>query len=248
MLILNGKIFNPASKAEDDMTVARQHYLECVKDIREKFGKYGYVKIIRRKPQKRNEGGHLEPTPMIIFPCKVHTNVQFSVKTPTDVRDAFGGLETWEYSSGTPVKKDNDYHSTPRSIKFTTQERVLYLDKDMDLIYFLLFKSPHIFYNEAVTKYNKRSSGSLTVDDREQRERIIAEGRKDAAELNAAIYGDQTSPLFEASTLRATAAAWGIEDALSETMTEDEARNALYSNVLAQQATKERTLQGKGHR
>jgi hypothetical protein len=245
-LLLNGKLFNPSSTAEDEMTIARQHYSECVKDIREKYGKYGYVKIIRRRPRKRNESGYWEPTPAIIFPARVHTNVQFPSKATTAERDRSGGLESWEYSSSTPVKKDGEYRARPGSFKFTMEENVYYLDKDMDLIYFLLMKSPQVFYPEAVNKYGKRAGGSLTVDDRDTRERIIAEGRKDAARLNTCVYGDQTSPLFEESALRATAAAWGIEGALSDTVSEDELRNLLYSSVIAQQATKEKTLQGKG--
>jgi hypothetical protein len=245
-LLLNGKLFNPTSTAEDEMTIARQHYSECVKDIREKFGKYGYVKIIRRRPRKRNESGYWEPTPAIIFPARVHTNVQFPSKATTAERDRSGGLESWEYSSSTPVKKDGEYRARPGSFKFTVEENVYYLDKDMDLIYFLLMKSPQVFYQDAITKYGKRAGGSLTVDNKDERERIIAEGRKDASRLNSAIYGDQTSPLSEESVLRATAAAWGIENSLSPSMTEDELRNLLYQDVMAKQASKEKTIQGKG--
>ena len=245
-LILNGKLFNPASNADDEMVLARQHYLECIKDLREKFGKYGYVKIIRRKPRKRNESGYWEPTPMIIFPAKVHTNVQYPSKASVADRDKYGGLETWEASQSSPVRKDDEYHATPRSFKFATEEKIYFLDKDADIIYFLLYKSPQVYYPDAVNKYGKRPGGALTVDNREERERIIAKGRKDAARLNTAIYGDISSPLYEASVLRATAAAWGIEGALSETMDEDEIRNALYADVIARQQTKEKTTQGKG--
>jgi hypothetical protein len=245
-LILNGKLFNPASNADDEMVLARQHYLECVKDIREKYGKYGYVKVIRRKPRKRNESGYWEPTPMIIFPAKVHTNVQFPVQAKAADKDKYGGLETWEISMSTPLRKENEYRARPASFKFTMEEKVLYLDKDMDEIFYLLYKSPHVYYPDAVNKYGKRAGGSLTVDNRDERERIIAEGRKDAAKLNTAIYGDATSPLSEESVLRATAAAWGIENALSLTVSDDELRNTLYQDVMAKQASKEKTIQGKG--
>jgi hypothetical protein len=245
-LILNGKLFNPASNADDEMVLARQHYLECVKDIREKYGKYGYVKVIRRKPRKRNESGYWEPTPMIIFPAKVHTNVQFPVQAKAADKDKYGGLETWEISMSTPLRKENEYRARPASFKFTMEEKVLYLDKDMDEIFYLLYKSPHVYYPDAVNKYGKRAGGSLTVDNRDERERIIAEGRKDASRLNSAIYGDQTSPLFEESALRAAAAAWGIENALSETVSDDELRNTLYTNITAQQSNKEKVLHGKG--
>jgi hypothetical protein len=245
-LLLNGKLFNPSSTAEDEMTIARQHYSECVKDIREKYGKYGYVKIIRRRPRKRNESGYWESTPAIIFPARVHTNVQFPSKATTAERDRSGGLESWEFSSSTPVKKDGEYRARPGSFKFTMEENVYYLDKDMDLIYFLLMKSPQVFYQDAVNKYGKRAGGSLTVDNRDERERIMAEGRKDAAKLNFAIYGDATSPLSEESVLRATAAAWGIENALDPAVSDDELRNTLYANIMAQQATKEKSLHGKG--
>jgi hypothetical protein len=245
-LILNGKLFNPASNADDEMVLARQHYLECVKDIREKYGKYGYVKVIRRKPRKRNESGYWEPTPMIIFPAKVHTNVQFPVQAKAADKDKYGGLETWEISMSTPLRKENEYRARPAAFKFTMEEKVLYLDKDMDEIFYLLYKSPHVYYPDAVNKYGKRAGGSLTVDNRDERERIVAEGRKDAAKLNFAIYGDATSPLSEESVLRATAAAWGIENALDPAVSDDELRNTLYANITAQQATKEKVLHGKG--
>lgn len=246
MLILNGKLFDPASKMEDDMVAARYHYLECVKDLRNKFGKYGYVKLVRRKGMKINPSGYLEPVTMIIFPAKVHTSVQFATKTTAKDKDQYGGMETWAFSAETPIKKDGEYQCVPKSIKSTTYEWLLDLEKDIELIYFLLFKSPTVYYPDAINKYGKRKSGELVIDDKDEREARIAEGRKAASRLNHAIYGDQTSPLYETSTLRSAAAAWGVEGALNEAATEDEVRNMLYADVERQQKAKESTGVGKG--
>lgn len=245
-LILNGKLFDPSSKAIDEHVAARAHYTECVTEVRKKYGKYGYVRVTRRKPIKRNPTGLTELVPMIIFPAKVHCNVQFATTAKQEDKDKYGGMETWAYSMNIPRKSDNEYTPSPASIKFVTQERTLLLDRDMELIYYLLFKSPHVFYPEAVNKYGKRQGGVLVVDDKDAREKIIAEGRKDAAKLNTAIYGDASSPLYDEATLRATAAAWGLEDALSEKITDDELRNKLYADVSNKQAFKEKNGQGKG--
>jgi hypothetical protein len=246
MLILNGKIFNADSQAEDSMKTARQHYLECVKAIREKYGKYGYVKLVRRKPIRRNPSGLLEPIPMIIFPAKVHTNAQFATKTSQADKDKFGGMETWEYSAATPLKKEGDYRANPKSMKFPTQEKTFSLTSEMDLIYFLLYKSHLVYYPEAIQKYGKRSGGELMVDDKDERERIVAEGRKSEAKLNHAIYGDQESPLYDENSLRSIAAAWGVEAALDERVTADEVRNLLYEDVLQKQRKREKDKKGKG--
>jgi len=246
MLILNGKIFDPSSRLEDDMTAARAHYLECVKQLRNKFGKYGHIKLVRRKGLKINPSGLYEPVPMIIFPAKVHTSVQFATNATAKDKDQYGGMETWAYSAESPVKKDNEYQAVPRSIKVATYEMVLDLEKDVEFIYFLLYKCPQVFYPEAVNKYGKIKKGELIIDDKDEREARIADGRKAAAKLNHAIYGDKTSPLFEASALRATAAAWGIEGALSEKATEDEVRNNLFADVERQQKAKESTGTGRG--
>ena len=246
MLILNGKIFNADSQAEDSMKTARQHYLECVKAIREKYGKYGYVKLVRRKPIKRNASGLLDPIPMLIFPARVHVNAQFATKTSQADKDKFGGMETWEFSLATPIKKDGDYRSNPKSMKFPTQEKTYSLNSEMDLIYFMLYKSHQVYYPEAVQKYGKRSGGELMVDDKDERERIVAEGRKSEAKLNHAIYGDQESPLYDENSLRSIAAAWGLESALDEKVTPDEVRNLLYEDVLQKQRKREKDKKGKG--
>jgi len=246
MLLLNGKIFDPASKQEDDMVAARYHYLECVKQLRNRFGKYGYIKLVRRKGLKINPTGLYEPVPMIIFPAKVHTSVQFATNASTKDKDAYGGMETWSYSAENPLRKDGEYQCVPKSIKVATYELLLDLEKDIEFIYFLLYKCPQVYYPEAVNKYGKRKSGELMIDDKDEREARIAEGRKAASKLNNAIYGGKESPLFEESTLRATAAAWGIEGALSATATEDEVRNHLFADVEKQQKAKESTGTGRG--
>jgi hypothetical protein len=246
MLLLNGKIFDPASKLDDEMVAARAHYLECVKQLRNKFGKYGQIKLVRRKGLKKNPTGLYEPVPMIIFPAKVHTNVQFASNATGKDRDQYGGMETWSYSAENPVRKDGEYQCVPKSIKVATYELALDLEKDIELIYFLLFKCPQVYYPEAINKYGKIKKGELIIDDKDEREARIAEGRKAAAKLNHAIYGDKTSPLFEVSTLRATAAAWGVEGALSEKATEDEVRNNLFADVERQQKVKETTGTGRG--
>lgn len=239
MLILNGKLFDPAIKQDDGMQTARQHYLECVKAISDKYGKYGFVKLVRRKPLKRNATGLMEPITMMIFPTKVHINAQFATKTSTADKNKFGGMETWEYSARSPIKKDGDYHANPKSMKFNTHERAYSIAKEMDLIYFLLYKSPQVYFPDAISNYGKRAGGELMVDDKDVRERMIAEGRKAEAKLNHAIYGDQDSPLYDESSLRSVAAAWGIDNALDEKLTADEVRNILYANVLAKQKQKE---------
>lgn len=246
MLILNGKIFDQASQADDGMKTARQHYLECVRGLREKYSKHGFVKLVRRKAVRRNATGLLEPIPMIIFPAKVHTNAQFAVKTSAADKDKNGGMETWEYSASIPVKKDGDYHASPRSIKIPTQDKTLSLEKEMDLIYFLLYKSPVVYFPEAISKYGKRTGGEFMIDDRDERERMVSEGRKSEARLNHAIYGDQDSPLYDESSLRSVAAAWGVTSALDEKKTADEIRNMLYADVLAKQKKREKDGKGKG--
>ncbi len=246
MLILNGKIFDPASQADDGMKTARQHYLECVRSLRERYGKHKIVKLVRRKPVRTNPSGLLEPIPMIIFPTRVHTNAQFATKTPAADRDKNGGMETWEYSSGSPAKKDGDYHANPRSFKIPTQDMLLSLEKEMDLIYFLLYKSPVVYFPEAISKYGKRTGGEFMVDDREERERLVSEGRKSEARLNHAIYGDQDSPLYDAIALKSLAAACGLTGALDDKMSADEVRNMLYADVLAKQKKREKDNKGKG--
>jgi len=246
MLLLNGKIFDPASKLDDDMVAARYHYLECIKDLRTRFGKYGFIKLVRRKGLKINPTGYHEPVPMIIFPAKVHTSVQFATKATAKDKDAYGGMETWAYSAESPVKKDGEYQCVPKSLKAVGYDWMLDLEKDVELIYFLLFKSSTVYYPDAINKYGKRKAGELIIDDKDEREARISDGRKAASRLNHAIYGDQTSPLYETSTLRAAAAAWGVEGALNETSTEDEVRNLLYADVERQQKAKESTGLGKG--
>ena len=245
MLILNGKIFNADSQAEDSMKTARQHYLECVRSIREKYGKHGYVKLIRRKGIQRDPDGNPRPIPMLIFPTKVHLNAQFASKTSQADRDKFGGMETWEYSPASPQKKDGDYKASTKSFKFASFEKTFSLETEMDLIYFLLYKSHTVYYPEAISKYGKRSGGDLMVDDRDERERIIAEGRKNEAMLNHAIYGDQDSPLYDDYSLRSVAGAWGIENALDERTSPDEVRNLLYEDVLQKQREYEKEHKGK---
>jgi len=244
-LILNGRLFDAASKIEDQAVTARQHYLECVRGIKEKYGKHGRVKLVRRKPIQKNATGLLKPVPMVIFPAKVHLNAQFASKTAQSDRDKFGGMETWEYSVESPRKKDGDYHASPKSIKIATQDMTLDLNKEMDLIYFLLFKSPQVHYQDAISKYGKRQGGEFMVDDKEERERRVAEGRKAEAKLNYAIYGSQDSPLYDETMLRSVAAAWGIEQATSDLVTEDEVRNLLYANVEAGQKKYEKNGDGK---
>jgi hypothetical protein len=246
MLLLNGKIFDPASKLDDDMVAARAHYLECVKQLRLKFGKYGYVKLVRRKGLKINPTGLYEPVGMLIFPAKVHTSVQFASNASGKDKDQYGGMETWSYSAENPLRKDGEYQCVPKSMKVATYEMLLDLEKDIERIYFLLYKCPQVYYPDAINKYGKIKKGELIIDDKDEREARIADGRKAAAKLNHAIYGDKTSPLFETSTLRATAAAWGIEGALSEKATEDEVRNNLFADVERQQKAKESTGTGRG--
>lgn len=246
MLLLNGKIFDPASRLEDDMVAARAHYLECVKQLRVRFSKYGYIKLVRRKGLKINPTGLYEPVGMIIFPAKVHTNVQFASNATAKDKDQYGGMETWSYSAESPIKNDNEYQCVPKSIKVATYDMTLNLEKDIEFIYFLLFKCPQVYYPDAINKYGKIKKGELIIDDKDEKEARIAEGRKAAAKLNHAIYGDKTSPLFEVSALRTTAAAWGIEGALSEKATEDEVRNHLFADVEGQQKAKESTGTGRG--
>jgi hypothetical protein len=246
MLLLNGKIFDASSKVEDDMVAARAHYLECVKYLRDKFKNYGHIKLVRRKGLKINPSGLYEPTPMIIWPAKIHTSVQFATKATTRDRDAYGGMETWAYSAESPIKKDGEYICVPKSLKNATYEWPLDLEKDIELIYFLLYKSPMVYFPDAINKYGKRKSGELIIDDKDEREARIADGRKAAAKLNTAIYGDQTSPLYDVSALRSAAAAWGVEGVLTDAVTEDEVRNLLYADVEQKQKVKENTGVGKG--
>jgi hypothetical protein len=103
-----------------------------------------------------------------------------------------------------------------------------------------------VYYPEAINKYGKRLGGEFMVDDKEERERRIADGRKAESRLNNAIYGQRDSPLYDETMLRSVASAGGIEKATSDLVTADEVRNLLYASVDAGQKKYEKTSEGKG--
>ena len=247
MLILNGKQFISTGTGDEQKT-QRNHYNEAVQYIRSTYGKDGcnqMITLIRRKEPKRDSNGALEETAPLIFPAKAYPTMQFSAKDQKST-STIGGLESWAYSKNKPVRKNagDDYEPEPKSIKFMSFAQGFNLDTDIDLIYFLLYKSPKVYYPPAIAQ-GKVKKGDLMVEDRALRAKEKVAKERDMLKLkNAIMAPDVSYPLYGDENLRKVAAAWGIDGAMDQYQSVDELRFRLEHSV--QEAEKAKTVTGSG--
>ena len=148
MLLLDGKQFIP-TRSDPDQEIARNHYAEATAYIKEYYsqgGRVDVITLIRRKEQKRDGTGILEDTPPMIFPAKVYPKIQLA-KKDKQKEDSMGGQEVWAYSDNQPKRKNvgDDYQPDPKSIKFMSHSQGYSMKDQMDLLYFLLYKSPKVY-------------------------------------------------------------------------------------------------------
>jgi hypothetical protein len=206
------------------------------------------ITLVRRKEQKRNASGLLEETAPMVFPAKTYAEIQFSLKDQKDQEKLGGSVETWAYSENRPIIKNAGDQSepSPKSLKFIAHSQGYNMNSEMDLIYFLLYKSPKVYYQPAIAQ-GKAKKGDLIVDDRAQ----IAKDKvtKERAELklkNAIMAPDVSFPLHNDENLRKVAAAWGIDGAMDKYGSPDEIRMKLEHSVTEGEKEKKTTGKGKG--
>jgi len=247
MLLINGKQFIPTSK-DPEHAIQRAHYEESIKYIKETYGQNGRnntLKLIRRKEPVRNATGLLEETSPMIFPAKAYPTIQFA-QSDAKKAESMGGIETWAYSKNRPLRKNDQFEPDPKSIKIMSHTELLDMVTQMDLIYFLLYKSPKVYYPPAIEQ-GKVRRGDLIVEDKAAmaRERI----RKERDELklrNAIMAPDQSYPLHSDAALRKVAAAWGLDGATDPYESVDELRLRLRENVVGAEKLKSKRNRGKG--
>lgn len=251
MLLLNGEQFVPTSKGEDH-EIQRNHYQESVKAIRDTYSQGGTVhmiSLVRRKEQKRNASGELEETAPIVFPAKAYSEIQFSEVDEKKYRDKLGGsVESWAYSKNRPVRKNagDQFEPSPKSLKFMSHSEGYDMNTEMDLIYFLLYKSPKVYYAPAIAQ-GKAKKGDFIIHDPAARAREAV--NKERAELklkNAIMAPDVSFPLHSDENLRRVASAWGIDGATDKYESVDEIRMKLEHSVREGEKTKLKTKSGKG--
>ncbi len=250
MLLLNGKQFIPTSN-DPDQKIQRNHYKESVKAIRDKYsqgGRLHMITLVRRKEQKRNASGQLEETAPLVFPAKAYAEIQFSLNDDK-MREKIGGsVETWAYSKNRPIIKNagEQFEPSPKSLKFISHSQGYDMDREMDLIYFLLYKSPRVYYAPAIAQ-GKAKKGDLIVDDRQQRAKDkVSKERAELKLKNAIMAPDMSFPLHSDENLRTVAAAWGIDGAMDRFESADELRIKLEHSVKEGEKTKKTSGAGKG--
>lgn len=251
MLLLNGKQFIPTS-SDPETKIQRNHYSESITAIREKYGQNGRVHMItlvRRKEQKRNASGNLEETAPMVFPAKAYSEIQFSVGDNKSREKLSGSVETWAYSENRPIIKNAGEQSepSPKSLKFISYAQGFNMNTEMDLIYFLLYKSPKVYYQPAIAQ-GKAKKGDLIVDDPAQvaKDKVTKE-RSELKLKNAIMAPDVSFPLHNDENMRKVAAAWGLDGAMDKFHSADELRMQLEHAVKSGEKAKKVTGKGKGY-
>jgi len=249
MLLLNGVQFIPTGK-NPDHEIQIKHYKESVKFLRDTYGKNGQnsiITLIRRKEPTRNATGMLEETAPLVFPAKAYPEVQFAA-SDSKKKDSIGGMETWAYSENRPLRKQagDDYQQDPKSIKFMSHAQGFNMDTHIDLLYFLLYKSPKVFFPPAVAQ-GKVKKGDLMVEDSALRAKEAVAKERDILKLKNAIMAPSLQyPLHNDENLRKVAAAWGIDGAMDQHKSVDELRLLLEHTVKNAEKAKKMTGNGKG--
>jgi len=249
MLLINGEQFNPTAN-NPDHAIQKAHYEESVKMIRETYGRGGRNSVLtltRRKEPKRNATGELEDVPPIVFPAKAYVEIQFASKDHKR-SESLAGMETWAYSENRPNRdgKNDLWEPDPKSIKFMSQSQVFDMNSEMELIYFLLYKSPRVYHLPAIAQ-GKAKKGDLIVEDKALKAREKVETERNALKLkNAIMAPSSTFPLYSDENLRKVAAAWGIEGAMDQHESVDNLRLILEHRVKEGEKEKKQTGEGKG--
>ena len=247
MLLLNGERFVPTAN-NSEHEIQKRHYEESVKHIRDTYGKKDKVlTIIRRKEPGRNASGMLEETAPMVFPSKAYQDIQFSVQDKKAAENT-GGTEVWAYSKSRPDRKNvgDDFEPNPNSIKFMSYFEAFHIENDIELIYFLLYKSPRVYFPAAIAQ-GKAKKGDLMVDDKDARDREKVAKQRDSLKLQNAVFAPDVSyPLYTDENLRKVAAAWGIDGASDLNNGVDNIRLRLEDSVKRAEAKKSITGEGKG--
>lgn len=247
MLLLNGEQFIPSAE-NPKHALQTAHYTEAIADIREQYSKGGRNRTIvltRRKEQKRNEAGMLEETPPMIFPAQATPTIQLAEKHKRQAAQ-IGGMETWAYSNQQPRRKAHGepFEPVPKSIQFMYQFESFDIIDDIELIYFLLYKSPRVYYPPAIAQ-GKVKRGDLMVEDKALKAKERVEKQREELKLkNAILAPDIQYPLHNDDNLRKVAAAWGIDGAMDEYTTADALRIQLEHAV--EQGEKDKISMGEG--
>lgn len=248
MLLLNGKQFIPTSK-DADTAIQRNHYSEAVAYLRKEYGQNGrnnVITLVRRKEQKKNASGGLEDTAPMVFPAKATPQIQFSAGDHKK-KETMSGMETWAYSANRPKRLNtgDDYQPDPKSIKFISHSNGYNMDTEMDLLYFLLYKSPRVYFQPAIAQ-GKVKRGDLIINDPARRAKDKVRKERDILKLkNAVMAPEPTYPLHSDDNLRKVAAAWGLDNAMDQYYSADTLRIQLEHAVKEGQKEKEK-LNGKG--
>ena len=249
MLLLNGEQFIPSGKNPNhELQIA--HYEEAIADIRERYGQGGRnstIVLTRRKEQKRNASGMLEETAPMIFPATAYPEIQLASKHVSRTENV-GGMETWSYSEHRPTRKNpgDPFEPDPKSIKFMSYFETFDMNTQMDLIYFLLYKSPRVYYPPAIAQ-GKVKKGDLMVKDKALEAKEKVQKQRDELRLkNAIMAPDAQYPLHSDENLRKVAAAWGIDGAMDKYVGADDIRLKLEEAVKQGEQKKKSSGKGKG--
>ncbi len=249
MLLLNGELFIPTSSSSEH-ELQRNHYEESIAFIRKEYsqdGRVHMVTLVRRKEPKRNATGALEETPPLIFPAKAYPEIQLSRKDKNK-KNTIGGIESWAYSKHRAIRKTakDDYGPDPKSIPFMSHSESYDMNTQMDLIYFLLYKSPKVYFLPAIGQ-GKVKKGDLMVYDpaRIAKEKVTKE--REALKLkNAIMAPDVSFPLHNDDNLRKVAAAWGLDGAMDKYQSADDLRIRLEHKVNEGEKDKKKRTDGSG--
>lgn len=241
MLLINGEQFIPTGK-NPEHELQRNHYEEAIADLKEYFGQGGRNRTIvltRRKEQKRNSSGMLEQTAPMIFPAQAVCEIQLAAKD-LKKKDTVGGMETWSYSKQQPARRalGEPYTPVPKSIQFISHFETFDLFNDIEIIYFLLYKSPRVYYPPAIAQ-GKVKKGDLMVEDKALKAKEKVQKQRDELKLkNAILAPDIQYPLYNEANLRQVAAAWGIDGAMDPYTSVDDLRLKLEHSVVTAEKNK----------
>lgn len=206
MLLVNWEVFNTSDKSGKFAEEIKDYELKT-NFLKKKYGQLGFVRFLNTQMADDLKG-------LPIPPCTL----------PLVARD---NLTEWAYTENTGnIRTTKDGHRTlTRKSKIMKQgELIVDVNKDTDLLYFIVEKSP-LF-----------KKGNIKIDDiREQQEEKVQK-EKNAIRLKAAIYGE-ASPLTSEPMLRQVCLALGISGA--DKATEASLRIKLESFIWAENKRKD---------